>query len=746
MRRTEGAAKVNGALLFTEDMDLPGLAHVKLVLSYVASGNLTAIRTQAAAAAPGVIAVVTGEDLGLTEDHPDQPMAARRVYYAGQPVAAVLATSAAAAGDAAALIEVEYDTLPPVLGVGQAVAEGAARVLPEQTDEAGEASIHGAATSEETQAREPVGNITAWIAARRGDLEAGRAAAAATVLGTYSMPRVHHAYLEPHVVSARVDRDGMVTIWSPTQGPSEIIPAVTKALGIAGRQVRVVPMPVGGGFGGKWMQLEPLVAVLARHAGRLVRLQLTRSEEFLLGRPAPSSEVTLELGATREGDLTILRAEVDYDNGATSGWHGGITAELLVSSYRVPNFEVTGREVATNLAPVTAYRAPGAPQAYFALECAIEELAGELGIDPIDLRLRSAARPGDPRGDGSPWPRIGLVECLEAARRHPAYTDPKAPGEGVGVGVGSWIGAYGPAAAACRMESDGTLLVHLGSIDISGSDTGFAALAAEVFGLPVDKVRIQHTDSTTSPEAPGAGGSATTYSVAPAVEKAVLEARRQVLEAAGALLEAAADDLELADGEVRVKGVPSRTVPLSEVVEFAQRAGGPGPIGAVGRASVADPGPMFCVHIARVQVDEETGQVDVTRYAAIHDIGRALDRELVYDQIHGGVVQGLGRALSEELVYDDSGQLRTGSFADYGLPTADTVPPIEIELVEVPSEHGALGSRGIGEPPIVPGLAALANAIRDATGVRMTIAPFTSEAVLSALSSRPELSRAPAAG
>jgi thiamine biosynthesis protein ThiS len=339
-----------------------------------------------------------------------------------------------------------------------------------------------------------------------------------------------------------------------------------------------------------------------------------------------------------------------------------------------------------------------------------------------------------------------LTECLEAARRHPAYTDPKAPGEGVGVAVGSWIGAYGPAAAACRMESDGTLLVHLGSIDISGSDTGFAALAAEVFGLPVDKVRIQHTDSTTSPEAPGAGGSATTYSVAPAVEKAVLEARRQVLEAAGALLEAAADDLELADGEVRVKGVPSRTVPLSEVVEFAQRAGGPGPIGAVGRASVADPGPMFCVHIARVQVDEETGQVDVTRYAAIHDIGRALDRELVYDQIHGGVVQGLGRALSEELVYDDSGQLRTGSFADYGLPTADTVPPIEIELVEVPSEHGALGSRGIGEPPIVPGLAALANAIRDATGVRMTIAPFTSEAVLSALSSRPELSRAPAAG
>ena len=392
--------------------------------------------------------------------------------------------------------------------------------------------------------------------------------------------------------------------------------------------------------------------------------------------------------------------------------------------------------MATNLAPVTAYRAPGAPQAYFALESALDELARELGLDPIELRLRSAARAGDPRGDGSPWPRIGLVECLEAARRHPAYTAPRAAGEGVGVAVGSWIGAYGPAAAACRMDGDGTLLLHLGSIDISGSDTGFAALAAEVFGISPDRVRIQHTDSTTSPEAPGAGGSATTYSVAPAVERAVLEARRQLLDAAGSLLEAAASDLELADGQVQVKGVPARAVSLKEVVEFSQKAGGPGPISAMGRVSLLDPGPMFCVHIARARVDEETGQVEVTRYAAIHDIGRALDRELVKDQIYGGVVQGLGRALGEELVYDDTGQLRTASFADYGLPTGDQVPPIDIELIEVPSEQGALGSRGIGEPPIVPGLAAVANAIADATGVRLTAAPFTPEAVLEALKAR----------
>src|SRR2546421_2351406 len=276
-------------------------------------------------------------------------------------------------------------------------------------------------------------------------------------------------------------------------------------------------MPVGGGFGGKWMQLEPLVAVLARHAGRPVRLQLTRNEEFLLGRPAPSSQVTLELGATQEGDLTLLQSEVDYDNGATSGWHGGITAEMLVSTYRVPNFEVGGREVATNLAPVTAYRAPGAPQAYFALESALDELARELGLDPIELRLRSAARAGDPRGDGSPWPRIGLVECLEAARRHPADTAPRAAGEGVGLAVGSWIGGYGPAAAACRLEPDGTLQLQLGSGGISGSDSGVAALAADGFGIAPEAIRGVKGDTGPAPAAPMAAGSATTYSVGPAV-------------------------------------------------------------------------------------------------------------------------------------------------------------------------------------------------------------------------------------
>jgi len=730
MRRTEGADKVSGALAYTEDMTLAGLAHARLVLSYVASGSVAAIHAEEALRVPGVLAVVRADDLGLGDDSPELPLARRRVFHTSQPVAAVVAETAEAAADAAALVEVEYDEAPGAVGVEAALREGAPLVLPESGGDDGEASIHGAAAGGDHDGPQPAGNVSSVLQLQRGDVGEALAGAAVVGRGRFEMARVHHAFLETHVVTAAVEPDRSVTVWSPTQGMSWVQAAVASSLGMPPHRVRVVPMPVGGGFGGKIAQLEPLVAHLARHVRRPVRLALTRSEEFLVGRPAPSSTVDIEVGATAEGDISAVRAEVGYDNGASTGWHSGITAELLVSTYRVPNVHVVGREIATNKAPATSYRAPGAPQAYFALESCVDDIARELGIDPIALRLRNASREGDPRGDGSPWPRIGLVECLEAAARHPAYLDPRAPGEGVGVAAGSWIGGFGPAAAACRVDADGTLALHLGSIDISGSDTGMAALAAEVLGIPGDRVRIQRTDTTTSPVSPIAGGSSTSYSVGPAVIGAVLEVRRQVLDVAGAVLEASAEDLEIADGEVRVKGVPARSIPMAEVAQAALRGvGGGGPIHAVGRAAVSVPAPMFCVHVARVRVDAQTGAVEVTRYAAIHDIGRALNRADVIGQIHGGIVQGLGRALGEEIVYDESGQLRTASFGDYLLPTADVVPGIEVELVEVPSPAGPLGARGIGEPPMVPVQAAVANAIRDATGRRLTSVPFQLEAI-----------------
>lgn len=739
MRRIEGAEKVSGAIAFTEDMAVPGVAHAKLVLSYMPSAEIRSVNARAALDVEGVLAVVTGDQLDLDGEGPEHPMAVRRVRYAGQPVAAVLAITPEAAADAAALVDVEYKQLPDAVEVDTALREDGPRVMPEHGNETEEASAHGAATTDEEQLPDPVGNITGWIRVRRGDVSKGLAEAAETDRRAYSVAAVHHAFLETRNVTASYARDGSVTVWTPTQGMSWVREAVAKSLKLPLSRVRVVPMPVGGGFGGKITQLEPLAAHLSRVIGRPVRLMLTRSEEFLIGFPAPAATVTLEIGADGEGRFTALRAELLFDNGTVSGWHGGIASELMSSTYRVPNIEIGGKEVATNKVPTTAYRAPGAPQAYFALESSIDELARALGVDPIELRLRNASRGGDLRGSGTAWPQIGLVECLEAAARSSAYRDPKQEGEGVGVAVGAWIGAFGAAAAACRVEADGSLSLHLGTSDISGTDSGFTQLAAETFGTTPDRVRVYRTDSTTSPVSPIAGGSATTYSVAPAVVRAVLEARRQVLDVAGEQLEAAVEDLEITDGEVRVKGVPNRAVTLVDIVGKSEAAGGQGPIHTVGRSSVDDAAPMFTVHVARVKVDRDTGAIKVTRYAAFQDVGHVISADLIRDQVHGGLMQGLGRALGEELVWDSAGQLRTASFADYSIPTIDLAPEaIEVELVEVPSAHGAHGARGVGEPPAVPGLAAVANAIRDATGVRLTSAPFTLEALALAAEPAPQ--------
>jgi CO/xanthine dehydrogenase Mo-binding subunit len=749
MHRTEGEGKVTGRLAFTEDLRLAGLAHVKLVTSFVPSGTIAAIRTEEAAGMPGVVAVLTAADLGLEDDGPDEPLARSRVFHVGQPVAAVVAETPEAAADAAAAVEVEYDPLPAAVELERALGPDAPRVLPDSVKAGDEASAHGgdaAASAEDeasahgaetgTEEATAAGNVTSQVHLRRGEVDRAMAGAAVVVRGRYAVARVHQGFLEPHVVAAEARRDGTVTLWTPTQGHGAVRDAVAGALGLGRHLVSVVSMPVGGGFGGKIVLLEPLVAHVARAVRRPVRLSLTRNEEFLIGRPAPAAEVDVELGADAEGRLVALRGKVAFDNGAGGGWHAGIACELLASTYRVPSFSIEGSEVATNKLPASSYRAPGAPQAYFALESCMDELARRLSLDPIELRLRNASREGDPRGNGSPWPRIGLVECLEAARRHPLYTTPRADGEGLGVAAGCWIGGYGPAAAACRLEPDGTLSLQLGSVDISGSDTGFAALAAEVFGAAPEAVRVVHGDTTTAPAAPMAAGSSTTYSVGPAVIQAVQEVRREVLDIAATHLEAAAEDLELHDGEVRVKGAPFRSVSLVEIAQLADSGQtGRGPVHAMGRAAVNTSAPMFTVHVARVRVDDHTGALRVTRYAAIHDIGHALHDPDVVGQIYGGVVQGLGRALGEEIAYDQDGQLRTGSFTDYYLPAIDSVPEIDVQLVEVPSEHGPKGARGIGEPPVVPVLAAVGNAVRDLTGQRLTSAPFELQALAPAAGS-----------
>ncbi len=726
MRRQEGRGKVTGSTRFTADLDLPGLLHVQLVLSHLPSARLRSIETAAARSAPGVVAVVTGADLPEVEAAgPDKPLAVERVFYAGQPVAAVIAESEAAAADAAALVEVDFEPLPAVANPDQAMRDDAPEVLEAGAEGSeGDASMHGAATESESAPLKRPRNVSSVATFRRGDVDAGLAAADAVVKSTYRIAGVHHSFIEPHVSMVRPEPDGGVTIWAPTQGPFMVRDEIAKVLDAAPHEVRVISMPVGGGFGGKVLLLETLLVLLARKVRRPLRLGLTRQQEFLLGHPAPAARFEIELGAKRDGTLTALRARYHYDNGATGGWHAGITGSFLGGTYRIPNFDITGYEVATNKTPTDAYRAPGAPQAYFALESAMDELASKLGLDPIQLRLHNASREGDPTADETPWPRIAMVECLEAARRHPLYTAPLEPGEGVGVALGSWGGARSPAAAGCRVEPDGTVSILIGSPDISGSSTGLAMIAAEAFGVSPEKVRVEIGDTSFAPQGPMAAGSQVTYSVGGAVYEAALEARRQLLEIATDELEAALEDLDIVDGRVTVKGVPERFVEITKLVALSTEfMGRHRPINAMGRSAVQSASPAFTVHIARVRTDPETGAFVLTGYAAIQDVGRAINPPEVQGQVHGGAVQSLGRALGEQLSYDAEGQLRSGSFLDYEVPTADQVPAIDVELIEVPSPVGPLGAKGVGEPPAIPGPAALTNALARATGIRVRDVP-----------------------
>ena len=727
MRRQEGGEKVTGQTRFTADLELPGLLHVHLVVSHSASARIRAIDTRAALSVPGVVDVVKAADLGLLNNRgPDLPLAADRVFYAGQPVVAVVAGSEAAAEDAAALVDVEYDETPVVVEPSLAIRPDAAQVLAE--DEAAseeDASIHGASAAADEAPTDRPPNVSGVAHLTRGDTDAALKSADIVISATYEIARAHQSFMEPHVSVVRPEPDGGLTIWSSTQGPFVVRDDIAQLTGLPTRKVRVMPMPVGGGFGGKIELLEPLLALLALRLRRPVRLVLARSHEFVVGRPAPSAHFELELGARRDGTLVALRGRFRYDNGASAGWHGGLTAGFLAGTYRIPNFDLQGLEVATNKTPVDAYRAPGATQAFFALESAMDELALALNIDPIELRLLNVSREGDPTPDGNQWPRVGSVEVLEAVKTHPLYAAPIGDHEAVGVALGSWGGARTPSAAGCRVEPDGTVAITVGSPDISGTATGLALIAAEAFGVTADKVRVETADTANAPFSATSSGSQVTYSVGGAVYEAAQEARRQLLEIATEELEAAAEDLDIVDGRVAVKGAPNRSVEITRLVQVSREfMGRHKPIEAVGRSAVQVASPMFTVQIARVKVDPDTGAYQLTGYAAIQDVGHAINPPEVEGQIHGGAVQALGRALGEELVYDGDGQLRSGSFLDYELPAADQIPNIDVRLIEVPSPVGPLGAKGVGEPPAIPGTAALANAVSRAAGVRVRNAPI----------------------
>ncbi|MGH7910559.1 MAG: xanthine dehydrogenase family protein molybdopterin-binding subunit, partial [Candidatus Dormibacteraceae bacterium] len=667
---------------------------------------------------------------------PSAVLARGYVVFTGQPVCVVVAETAAQAQDAAEAVFVDYETLPPIIDPLEAMADSSPLVHPEGLVADEMAVQHTSVELDEEEATTPV-NVHEHVHFHRGDVDAGLQEADVVVRRRYRTSAIHQSYLEPHASTATYDavRKEM-QIYTSTQGQYAVRDLVASLTGLQPSRVRVTPMVVGGGFGAKYGIVDTLSAAASMVVKRPVKVELSRTEDFLSTTPSPATIIDLELGVSAERGVTALRSKIVVDNGAYPSPEGAIIAILLGGYYRCDNVDIDASDVMTTKQPAGAYRAPGAPPATFALEQAIDEATRQLGLDPLEWRLANVAGAGDAMGSGQPWPSLGLRECLERLRDHPLWTsrDRLGDGEGLGLAIGAWPGAASPASALVCLGGDGSVQVHVGSVDISGVNSSLILIAAEVLQMDPSKIDLVQDDTQGGLRAGPSGGSQTTYSVSGAVRAAAEEVRRQVLDLASERLEAAVEDLELLDGSVQVKGVPGRAVSIGELALLAQSTlGGAGPLTGQGRAAVEINAPGAAAHLVKVRVDRETGDIQVLAYASTQDVGFALNPMLVEGQVQGGSVQGLGWALTEAMRTDPEGQLTTASFIDYVIPSIDMVPQVDVSLVENPSEHGMNGARIVGEPPIVPGGAAVANGIADAVGVRIADLPLTALRVWQAL-------------
>ncbi len=740
--RRDGPEKLTGHAQYAGDIRLPGMLYARLVLSPHASAKIVAIDTTAARQMPGVAGVFTAQDLEGTLKGSESGsrrlnfLANGHVVFAGQPVAVALGRTEAQAEDAAAAVMVSYEPSAAVVDPVSGMQDGAPRVREHLAAGAQEQDLHAAvAASEDEEEHEDLhDNVSNTLHFKRGDVEQGFREADMIVEDTYKIAGVHQGYLETQscVVAPDPSTNG-VTVYTSTQAQFMTRDEVAKALGLQSNQVRCVAMTVGGGFGAKYVVLEPFVASLVKKVNRPIHLQYTRSEDFLAANPSPYAVIECKTGAKQDGTLTAMQARVVFDTGAYSGSALGIACLLLGGVYRFPNLDIRGYEVVTNKPGVGAYRAPGAPHASFAIESQMDDLADKLGMDALDFRLKNAIVEGDLWPDGNAWPKIGFVECLEKLKAHPLWQNRHnlPANEGVGIGAGGWPGGRGPAAAACRMDPGGTLTISVGAVDLTGQTTTFAMIAAEAFGISADKVRVVLGDTEAAPHSPGSGGSQITYTVGKAVLEAANEARKQALAIVAQELEASVEDLEIVGENVQVKGVPDRKVTLQDVAKMSTSKYKP--IWGNGASAQSVIAAGFAAHLAHLRVDPETGEVAILHYVAVQDVGHALNPAAVIGQIQGGAVQGLGFALFEQMMYDENGQLLTGSFLDYALPASTQVPQIETILVEVPAPDGPFGARIVGEPPIIPGPATIANAMKAATGKRFTSVPINAEQVYTAL-------------
>ncbi|MBY0528303.1 MAG: xanthine dehydrogenase family protein molybdopterin-binding subunit [Gemmataceae bacterium] len=733
--RHDGVDKVTGRALYGADLQMAGLLHGRVLRSPIAHGRIVKIDASRALALPGVEAVATSADLpeasnriaelgegAINLSHLSSNCLARgKVLYKGQAVAAVAATTAHIAEEALKLIQVEYDPLSSVLDVREAMQDSAPKLHDDLITES-----LGKPTGK-------VSNVAKHFQFKLGDVEKGFKDAAVVVEREFTTATVHQGYIEPHNATAIWNADGTVTIWCSTQGAFSVRAQCAELLGLPVSRIKVVPMEIGGGFGGKIrVYLEPVAAVLAKKSGKPVKLTMSRADVFEGTGPTPGSYIKVKMGADKNGRITAGYAYLAYEAGAFPGSPVGPGAMCIFACYDIPNVLIDAFDVVVNKPATSAYRAPGATNAAFASETVVDEICEKLKLDPLDFRIANGAKEGTRRADGPVYPRVGMIETVQAARKSDHYSS-TLPGKhrGRGVASGFWFNCGLKSSASASVNADGSVSLVEGSTDIGGSRTGIAMQLAEALGIRAEDVRPVVGDTDMVGYTDVTGGSRVTFATGWAAYEAAQDIKRQMIARAAQIWETKPEDVAYEGGIIQSKTDRAKRFTFAELAGKLHASGGT----IVGRASV-DPqavGGGFATHIADVEVDVETGKVTVLRYTAVQDVGRAIHPSYVEGQMQGGAVQGIGWALNEEYVYNAKGEMTNASFLDYRMPTSLDLPMIETLIVEVPNPGHPYGVRGVGEVPIVPPPAAIANAIFRAIGVRMQELPMSPPRVLKVL-------------
>ena len=728
--RPDGVEKVTGRANYGADEKLPGMIHGVVIRSPHAHARVLGIDASEALALDGVQAVITAADFPSREGISvgrkrlfENVIAQDKVLYNGHPVAAVAAKTLDLARQAAELVKVDYDVLQPVLDMRDAM-QADAPVLHDDM------FTQGLAETPDTPS-----NISSKTAITKGDVEAGFAEADLIVERTFVTPMVHQGYIEPHACLADMTADGRALLYCSSQGHFGIRDMAALVLGMDTGNIRVVPSEIGGGFGGKTVvYLEPLAIKLAQKAGRPVRMVMTRDEVFRATGPASGTINTVKIGVKNDGTITAMSADLLYESGAFPGSPLGAGAMCIFAPYDVENIRIEGFEVVVNKPRVNAYRAPGAPQSMYAGESVLDEIAQQLNMDPIDLRLKNAAKEGTSAAYGPRFKRVGLVECLEAAKAHPHYQAALTENQGRGVAVGFWFNAGNNSSAEVHVAESGMIQIVEGSPDIGGSRASMALMAAETLQVPYDRIRVRVGDTDSTGFCNTTGGSRTTFATGMAVINACEDVVAQLKQRAALTWGIEADQVEWVDGEARPMpgvNVDAPPLPLAKIARAFPKTGGP--ISARASLNAQGPGPSFAVNLCDVEMDRDTGRTTVLRFTAIQDAGRAIHPDYVEGQMQGGAAQGIGWALNEEYLYDTEGLQENPGFLDYRIPVASDLPMIDCQIVEVTNDTHPYGVRGVGETPIVAPLAAVGNAVSRALGQRMFELPLSPPRVLEAI-------------